>query len=158
LNRLAPLSRLCADRLELPLVLITGHGDTQPAVRATRGGGVDCAETPFDAQALVTAMAAGPRCRRCDTSESEDPEAARQRLRGLSQREQEVLRHIVAGDSNKAVAGKLGVSPRTIEFHRAHIMEKTGARGLPDLVRLWLAAHPSRSEGLTGRLGPDLRP
>jgi two-component system, LuxR family, response regulator FixJ len=50
-----------------------------------------------------------------------------------------VLEHLVGGDSNKLVAEKLGVSPRTVEFHRAHIMDKTGARSLPDLVRFWLA-------------------
>ncbi len=54
--------------------------------------------------------------------------------------QREVLDRLVAGESNKEAAAKLGVSHRTVEFHRAHILEKTGAKGLPDLVRLWLAA------------------
>jgi two-component system response regulator FixJ len=53
-----------------------------------------------------------------------------------------VLDHLVAGKSNKEIASKLAISPRTVEFHRAHIMEKTGAKGLAELVRLWLAAGP----------------
>jgi DNA-binding CsgD family transcriptional regulator len=60
----------------------------------------------------------------------------------LTPRESEVLDYLVAGKSNKEVAAKLGVSPRTVEFHRAHIMEKAGAKRLPELVRIWLAAQP----------------
>jgi FixJ family two-component response regulator len=73
---------------------------------------------------------------------AEDGEAARRRLEKLTLREHEVLEHLVAGRSNKEAAEKLGVSPRTVEFHRANLMEKTGAAGLPELVRLWLAARP----------------
>ena len=57
----------------------------------------------------------------------------------LTSREYEVFKRLVAGKSNKEAAAELGISPRTVEFHRAHIMEKTAAKGLPELVRLWLA-------------------
>jgi two-component system, LuxR family, response regulator FixJ len=140
MDGLALLRRLRAKGVTLPLVLITAHGDVPVAVAAMKAGAVDFLEKPFEAEALLDAVEAGLRTRRSGGLEAEDAEAARRRLQALTPREHEVLEHLVGGNSNKVVAEKLGVSPRTVEFHRAHIMDKTGARGLPDLVRLWLAA------------------
>jgi two-component system, LuxR family, response regulator FixJ len=139
MDGLALLRRLRADRVMLPLVLITGHGDIPLAVAAMKAGAVDFLEKPFEAEALLDAIEAGLRTGATAELKPETGERARQLLQALTPREHEVLRHLVVGDSNKMAAEKLGVSPRTIEFHRAHIMDKTGARGLPDLVRLWLA-------------------
>ena len=122
----------------LPLILITGHGDISMAVTAMKAGAFDFLEKPFEADALLAAIEAALRLRSSDAN-AENAETARQRLEKLTSREHEVLDHLVAGKSNKEAAAKLGISPRTVEFHRAHIMEKTGARGLPELVRLWLA-------------------
>ncbi len=133
------LRRLRADGSGLPLILITGHGDVPMAVNAMRVGAVDFLEKPFEPDALLGAIAMALRVRSSGAA-AEEGDAARQRLEKLTSREHEVLEHLVAGRSNKEAAEKLGISPRTIEFHRAHIMEKTGAAGLPELVRLWLAA------------------
>ena len=140
IDGLTLLKKLRADGSELPLILITGHGDIPLAVAAMKAGAVDFLEKPFEAEALLQAVEAGLRRRATPSSLAEYSEAARGCLESLTGREREVLERLVAGESNKEAALKLGVSHRTIEFHRAHIMEKTGAKGLPDLVRLWLAA------------------
>jgi two-component system response regulator FixJ len=139
IDGLTLLRRLQADGSGLPLILITGHGDVPMAVNAMKAGAVDFLEKPFEPDALLAAIAMALRVRASGAA-AQDGETARQRLEKLTLREHEVLEHVVAGKSNKEAAEKLGISPRTVEFHRAHIMEKTGAAGLPELVRLWLAA------------------
>jgi two-component system, LuxR family, response regulator FixJ len=123
----------------LPLVLISGHSDIAMAVGAMKAGAVDFLEKPFEPDALIAAVESALRFGSAGAG-AEDAEKARRRLEKLTSREYEVLGIIVGGKSNKEAAAKIGISPRTVEFHRAHIMEKTGARGLPELVRLWLAA------------------
>ena len=139
IDGLTLLRRLQTDGCGLPLILITGHGDVPMAVNAMKAGAVDFLEKPFEPDALLAAIAMALRVR-AGGAAAQDGETARQRLEKLTLREHEVLEHLVAGKSNKEAAEKLGISPRTVEFHRAHIMEKTGAAGLPELVRLWLAA------------------
>jgi len=142
IDGLTLLRRLRADGSGLPLILITGHGDIPMAVTAMRAGAIDFLEKPFEPDALLGAVAMALRLR-SNGAVPEDGEAARRRLEKLTQREHEVLGHLVSGKSNKEAAEKLGISPRTVEFHRANIMEKSGAAGLPELVRLWLAAQPT---------------
>ncbi len=141
IDGLTLLRRLRADGSGLPLIVITGHGDVPMAVNAMKAGAVDFLEKPFEPDALLGAIAMALRVRSSGTT-AEEGESARQRLEKLTLREHQVLEHLVAGRSNKEAAEKLGISPRTIEFHRANIMEKTGAVGLPELVRLWLSARP----------------
>ena len=138
MDGLTLLRRLRSEGSALPLILITGHGDVPMAVAAMKAGAVDFLEKPFEADALLAAIEAALRPRSRD-AEAEAVEAAHGRLANLTSRECEVLEHLVSGESNKEVAAQLGISPRTVEFHRAHIMEKTGAKGLPELVRLWLS-------------------
>jgi two-component system, LuxR family, response regulator FixJ len=140
MDGLTLLKKLRAEGDGLPLILITGHGDILLAVAAMKAGATDFLEKPFEAEALLDAIEAGLRHQANTAPAPEDLEAARRCLETLTSREREVLERLVAGESNKEVAQKLGISHRTIEFHRAHILEKTGAKGLPDLVRLWLSA------------------
>jgi two-component system response regulator FixJ len=140
MDGLTLLRTLRAEGRELPLILITGHGDVPLAVAAMKAGAVDFLEKPFDAEALHAALATGLRQQAHPASRKIDSAAARRSLEMLTPREREVLERLVEGESNKEAAARLGVSHRTVEFHRAHIIEKTGAKGLPDLVRLWLAA------------------
>jgi two-component system response regulator FixJ len=128
----------------LPLLLITGHGDVSMAVMAMKAGAVDFLEKPFEADALLAAVDGALRHHSGETG-AEDAEAARQLLLKLTPREREVFDHLVAGRSNKEIAARIRISPRTVEFHRAHIMEKTAAKGLPDLVRLSLAGRAPQS-------------
>jgi two-component system response regulator FixJ len=144
MDGLTLLRRLRASGSALPLMLITGHGDISMAVTAMKAGAVDFLEKPFEADALLTAVGAALR-RRSSDIDAEDAEVARRRFQKLTAREYEVFEHLVAGKSNKEAAMKLGISPRTVEFHRAHIMEKTAAKGLPELVRLWLATNLPQS-------------
>jgi two-component system response regulator FixJ len=157
IDGLTLLRRLRASGSALPLVLITGHGDVSMAVTAMKAGAVDFLEKPFEAPALLAAVETALRVR-SSGAEAEDREAARRRLETLTAREREVLAHLVAGTSNKETAAKLGISPRTVEFHRAHIMEKTGAKGVSELVRLWLAAGVLPGTRPAGAGGPNTLP
>ncbi|MDB5734367.1 MAG: response regulator receiver protein [Alphaproteobacteria bacterium] len=124
----------------LPVIIITGHGDVPLAVRAMKAGAIDFIEKPFDDEKMIDsirrALAAGLKAR----SESADTRAATDRLALLTPRERDVLDKLVQGRSNKIVAFELGISPRTVEIHRAHIMDKMDASSLSDLVRVVLAA------------------
>lgn len=127
-------------RHDLPLVMMSGHGRVDVAVRAMKAGAVDFLEKPFDTDALIAsirrAIAIGERVR----SEIAETKVARRRLDLLTPREKNVLNEIVAGRSNKAAAERLGISPRTVEVYRAQIMDKLGAESLSDLVRAVIAA------------------
>jgi two-component system, LuxR family, response regulator FixJ len=108
-----------------------------------KAGAVDFLEKPFEPENLLAAVEAALRAQASEIGEMEAVQAACRQLERLTPRELEVFECLVAGKSNKEAAATLGLSPRTVEFHRAHIMEKTGAEGLPGLVRLWMVARAS---------------
>jgi len=129
--------RLAARRAyHLPIIFITGHGDVQMAVRAVQAGAFDFVEKPFNDQDLLDRI---QRAIAWDAAQR-DRESQREQLRalfaGLTAREREVLGLVVEGLSNKAIALELGLSAKTVEFHRARVMEKLRARSLTDLVKL----------------------
>jgi two-component system response regulator FixJ len=123
-----------------PLILITGHGDVKLAVAAMRGGAFDFLEKPLDDDRLLDsvgrALRQGSKARR-SVQESKDAVLL---IAGLTSREREVLDRLVLGLSNKLVAHELGISPRTVETHRARLQSKLKARDLSNLVRLSIAA------------------
>jgi two-component system response regulator FixJ len=120
-----------------PVIMITGHGDVPMAVMAMKLGAVDFVEKPFAAATLERSIRdALAVCRPASTATSEID----RRLARLTQREREVLEQLVVGRSNKAIALELGISPRTVEIHRARVMEKMQADSLSHLVRMALAA------------------
>jgi two-component system response regulator FixJ len=126
----------------LPVIVMTGHGDVQTAVRAMKAGAVDFIEKPFDEEPLFTAIDAALEPERGDP---EIAEAAR-RIAELTPRERQVLEALVDGHSNKVIAVSLGLSVRTVEVHRAHMLERLGARCLAEAVRLAvMAAFPVTS-------------
>lgn len=141
---LALLKRLRAPGFMRPLILITGHADVSMAVKAMKAGAADFLEKPFEAEALLASINDALR-NLSGEMHARDAETVRQLLLKLTPREQEVFDYLVAGHSNKEIAARIGISPRTVEFHRAHIMEKTAAKGLPDLVRLSLVGRASKS-------------
>jgi two-component system, LuxR family, response regulator FixJ len=126
--------------IQLPVILITGHGDVPLAVRAMKAGAIDFIEKPFDGEVLVAsierALAVGRQLR----DKAAETAAARRVLATLTARERDVLAQLVKGQPNKVVAFKLGISPRTVEIHRARIMTKMKSRSLSELVRVSLAA------------------
>ena len=130
------LERLRTEGFTLPAIVMTGHADVPLAVRAMKAGALDFIEKPFSdgavLEAVARALAAGA------GGEAQDQAAAR--IARLSTREREVMEGLVAGLPNKTIAYDLGISPRTVEIHRAHVMEKLEARSLSELVRIALAA------------------
>lgn len=126
---------------ELPIIIITGHGDIAMAVRAMKAGAADFIEKPFHDQTLLDAVhralarSADPR----KDAAAVDDDEIRKRLATLTPREKEVMALVVEGRPNKAVATRLGLSTRTVEVHRAKAMEKMQAQSLADLVRMAIA-------------------
>jgi two-component system response regulator FixJ len=128
---------LSARQARLPVVLITGHGDVAMAVRAMKAGASDFIEKPFNDQVLLDAVnRALARARDGHGAGREEIEA---RLDLLTPREREVMLLVAEGRPNKVVATRLGLSTRTVEVHRAKLMEKMQARSLADLVRMAIA-------------------
>ena len=134
------LRRLKELGVSAPVIVITGHGDVPLAVEAMKFGAVDFLEKPFDDDALLVSVRAA--LARTEQEEQRDAERTRlkQRLATLSTREREVLDGLIAGLPNKTIAYDLGISPRTVEIHRANVMTKLGVRSLSEALRIAFAA------------------
>jgi len=133
------LRELNAQDYAAPIFIISGQGDIPMAVDAIKNGALDFIEKPFDADTVVSRVreAIEARERRREAgSRSDVLGLAFQGRESLTPREREVLAQIAAGASNKEAGRQLGISPRTIEVHRARIMEKLGAKNAADLVRI----------------------
>jgi two-component system, LuxR family, response regulator FixJ len=134
------LRRLKARGSTMPVIVITGHGDIQLAVEAMKLGAVDFLEKPFDDEVLLASVkSALGQVEKAEKRETERAELSK-RIATLSVREREVLEGLVAGKPNKIIAYDLGISPRTVEIYRAHVMTKMNAGSLSELVRMALLA------------------
>ena len=133
--------------LRFPLIVITGHGDVSLAVRAMKAGAIDFIEKPFAVETIITS--AETALSALGEPRDQDPLAATAatRLALLTPREHEVLQGLLAGLPNKTIGYDLGISPRTVEIHRARIMDKMAARSLSELIRMSLAAGLQPSSG-----------
>lgn len=126
--------------ITLPVIVLTGHGDISTAVEAMKAGAVDFIEKPFEKVKLIEAIErAFERLERNAEAASSEQEA-RDRLAALTGREVDVLRGLVRGHPNKTIAFDLGISPRTVEVHRANLMAKLGVRSLSEALRVAFAA------------------
>src|SRR3546814_126276 len=131
---------LIARGVRIPVIMITGQGDVPTAVRAMKAGVAEFIEKPVDPNELLGMV------RRLLAEQHEAVMAEKiaadvvERIGRLTPREREVLKHLVAGAANKVIAHDLGISPRTVEVHRARVMEKMRARHLSELIRMALAA------------------
>jgi two-component system response regulator FixJ len=129
------LRRLKAAGSSLPVIVMTGHGDVALAVEAMKAGAVDFIEKPFDDELFLKAVRS---CFQNRSATDSGAVATRLKVESLSRRERQVLDGVLAGKQNKIIAHELGLSPRTVEVHRAKVMTKTEANNLPDLVRAML--------------------
>jgi two-component system response regulator FixJ len=136
---------LSRHHITLPIIIITGHGDVPMSVRAMKAGAVDFIEKPFNDELLLesirSALAVDQRQREVQGQRSE----IAARLAHLTPREHEVMHMVTEGRSNKEIAIALGVSAKTVEAHRARVMEKMQAHSLAELVRMVLAAGLTRT-------------
>jgi two-component system, LuxR family, response regulator FixJ len=124
----------------LPVIIMTGHGDVALAVQAMKAGAVDFIEKPFEKSALLDALAEGLERLKRGESSGDRMRDATTRLQALTGREREVLDGLAQGLPNKTIAYDLGISPRTVEIHRANLMTKLGVRSLSEALRIAFAA------------------
>ena len=118
-----------------PVILITGHGDVDMAVGAIKDGAFDFIEKPFDEARLLTSIRQGAERMRQTESEAAELDELQTRFDSLSARQREVMELAVAGLSSKEIGIRLNISPKTVENHRAWVMERIGARNVADLIR-----------------------
>lgn len=132
------LKRLRQLKNNMPVIVITGHGDVPLAVEAMKEGAVDFLEKPFDDEILLAAIRSALTERATDIERQAGRAAIHDKLAALSTRERQVLEGLVAGHPNKTIAFDLGISSRTVEIYRANVMTKMEATSLSDLVRMAL--------------------
>jgi two-component system response regulator FixJ len=129
---------LNARRVVAPIILITGHGDIDMAVCAIKGGAFNFIEKPFDEARLLASIRNALEVARQKTIDAAQMEELYSRLKTLSERQRQVMELAVVGLSNKEIGSRLNISPKTVENHRAWVMERTGAKNLAELVRIAL--------------------
>ncbi|MBL8287843.1 MAG: response regulator transcription factor [Rubrivivax sp.] len=146
LSGLMVLERLLAEGVDQPVIMLTGHGTVDMCRRAFKAGAAEFLEKPVDDQALLDALQQAVRQHARQRQRQRGDREARERYGRLSEREREVLGLIVAGLTNKEVGRALGLSPRTVETHRAHLFAKLAVESLAQLVR----RYADLAEGASG--------
>ena len=127
-------------KVALPVLFITGHGDVPVAVSAMKAGAVDFIEKPFEEEALLRSIDRAVKLSQAARHREAERADTLERVAQLTAREREVMERLAEGKQNKVIAIELGISPRTVEIHRARVMEKMAARSVSDLVRAVLTA------------------
>ena len=122
--------------IAVPIILITGHGDVDMAVAAIKVGAFDFIEKPFDEVRLLASIRNAVEQGRERDADATEVESLQSRFNTLSPRQREVMDLAVAGLSNKEIGTRLKISPKTVENHRAWVMERIGARNIAELVRI----------------------
>jgi FixJ family two-component response regulator len=130
------LQKLVADRADMPIIFITGHGDVSTTVRAMKAGAIEFLTKPFVTDVLVSAIRNAINRSCAALGDAEHMRALRDSYASLSRREREVMALIAAGRLNKQVGGELGISEITVKAHRGKMMRKMNADSLPELVRM----------------------
>jgi FixJ family two-component response regulator len=129
-------NELKARKATIPVIFITGHGDVPMAVNAMKDGAMDFLTKPFRDQDLLDRVRAALSGSRAEFDSTLKIKDVRERYESLTPRETEVMELVVKGSANKVIAMDLGVSQRTVELHRARVMQKMSVRSLAELVRL----------------------
>jgi len=137
------LQRLVADRLQMPVILLSYHSEAPMIVQAMKAGAFDYFTKPFDPQALIHAIECALARSHAAICQEAELQVLRDRYESLSPREREVMSLVVSGMLNKVVGGELGISEITVKQHRGRVMRKMWARSLPDLVHMESKLRPS---------------
>jgi FixJ family two-component response regulator len=142
------LQKLLADRTDMPIIFITGHGDVPMTIRAMKAGAVDFFTKPFINDALLNAIREAIGRSRAVLCSGDHIRELRDNYASLSLRQRQVMALVVVGRLNKQVGGALGISEITVKAHRGQVMQKMNAASLPDLVRMAdrLAVAPGRKD------------
>jgi len=140
MDGLEVLAALRAKGVSLPVIIMTGHGDVSLAVQAMKAGALDFIEKPFEKAILVSAIDHGVERLKRSAADVDGADEAAVKLQALTPREREVLDGLAKGLPNKTIAYDLGISPRTVEIHRANLMTKLGVRSLSEALRIAFAA------------------
>ena len=135
MDGLAVLGALNHRGINMPVIILTGHGDVPVAVEAMKGGAIEFLEKPYEKQALVGAIDNAFNLLDNQAVDDKRSREAKARLTELTPRERQVLECLVDGLTNKGIAQALSISPRTVEIHRAHMMEKLQADSLSNALR-----------------------
>jgi FixJ family two-component response regulator len=136
LNGLDLQDRVAGDRMDMPIVFITGYGDVPTTVRAMKAGAVEFLTKPFSDDVFLTAIGQAIVRSQAALGQEAEMRPLRERYASLSGREREVMSLVVAGLLNKQVGGALGISEITVKAHRGKVMRKMDARSLADLVNM----------------------
>jgi FixJ family two-component response regulator len=136
LNGLDVQERVVADRADLPIIFITGHGDIPMSVRAMKAGASEFLTKPFDRDVILDAIRRALERSREALTQASELKTLRDRYASLTPREREVLAWVVSGLLNKQVGAELGMTEATVKAHRGKIMQKMQADSLADLVRI----------------------
>jgi FixJ family two-component response regulator len=135
-NGLDLQERVRAERADIPIIFITGHGDVPMTVRAMKGGAIEFLTKPFRSDVLLDAIEHALARSRAILDDEAEMQTLRERHAALSGREREVMELVVVGRLNKQIAGELGISEITVKAHRGKMMRKMLARSLPHLVNM----------------------
>ncbi|HKW37872.1 MAG TPA: response regulator [Burkholderiales bacterium] len=136
--------------IEIPIVIVTGHGDVPTAVSAIKGGAVDFIEKPFGYRDVLSVIRGAFRRDAEIRSRQTQRLSVSSRLATLTDRERDVLRRVIEGKPNKIIADELDISMKTVEFHRSKMMEKMGAGSVAELVQLTLGFSLIEAPGSEG--------
>jgi FixJ family two-component response regulator len=141
LNGLELQQRIAGDRVDMPIIFITGYGDVPMTVRAMKAGAMEFLTKPFSDDALLTAIAGALEQSRAALGQEAELREVRDRYESLSPREREVMELVVSGLLNKQIGGELHISEITVKAHRGQVMRKMKAGSLADLVRMAAKLH-----------------
>jgi FixJ family two-component response regulator len=138
---------LVQQRISIPVIIITGHGDVPMAIRAMKAGAVDFIEKPFNDELLLESIRHALQKDELQRDQQKQRAEVAERLARLTPREHEVMAMVTGGKANKEIAAGLGVSAKTVEAHRARVMEKMEAHSLAELVRMAMLANINQRSG-----------
>ncbi len=134
--------KLIEEKLDIPIIFITGHGDVPMAVDAMKLGAIEFLQKPFKDQTLLDCVNKVLTQREKTLEDMKEVQAVQDKISQLTAREKEVMGLILDGKANKVIAFDLGVSQRTIEIHRANVMKKMGVRSVAELARIYYVSGP----------------